>query len=185
MLRDQPATALTAVVLEALDNAWAPFVERTADLSDAEYHWEPAAGAWTVRARDGGWAADWADPDPDPVPASVTTIAWRCWHIAVDCLDSYSARLFGRRGTGLDGTAWVADWATASTLLADSWSVFRTGVGTWTDADLLVTLGDAWGPFANHSRLDLVLHALREVVHHTAEIALLRDLYRAATAPDV
>lgn len=50
-------------------------------------------------------------------------------------------------------------------------------VDAWSDAALLHTLGPAWGPFANHSRLDLALHALREVIHHGAEIALLRDLY--------
>lgn len=171
---------VSVVLLEAMDNAWAPFVARTADLRDAEYLWAPVADAWTIRERDGGWFADWADPDP--VPAPVSTIAWRCWHIGVDCLDSYSARLFGQRGAPLEGTAWVADWASAKTLLADSWTVFRAGVGAWTDADLLTPLGEAWGPFANHSNLDLALHALREVVHHTAEIALLRDLYRAGTS---
>ena len=40
-------------------------------------------------------------------------------------------------------------------------------------------LGPRWGPFAEHSLVDLVLHALHEVTHHAAEIALLRDLYAA------
>ncbi|MCU1388925.1 MAG: hypothetical protein JWL72_2263 [Ilumatobacteraceae bacterium] len=178
MMRSEPATRVSTVLLEAMDNAWNAFIERTVGISEDEYAWEPTAGAWTVRRRDGDWLADWADPDP--VPAPVTTIAWRCWHIAVDCLDSYSARLFGRRGTELTGTAWVADWPAASVLLDRSWSVFRSGVFGWTDDQLLLTLGPAWGTFANHSNLDLALHALREVVHHGSEIALLRDLYGGA-----
>lgn len=38
----------------------------------------------------------------------MTTIAWRCQHNAVDCLDSYSTRAFGGSGTGLTGMQWVA-----------------------------------------------------------------------------
>ena len=162
-------------MLEALDSAWDPLIDRTVGMTDEEYNWEAVAACWTVRNIDGAWTADWADPDPDPAP--VTTIAWRCWHIAVDCLDSYSARLFDRRGTDLTGTAWVPNWAAASEMLGKSWSVFRTGVSGWQEDELLVPLGSAWGPFARHSNLDLALHASREIVHHGAEIALLRDLY--------
>jgi hypothetical protein len=171
------ARSLTDVVLQGLDNAWEPLPARTVGLSDAEYRWEPVADCWTVRLVDGRWQADWADPDP--VPAPVTTIAWRCWHIAVDALDSYSARLFGATGTGLTGTEWVGDWAAARSLLDASWSVFRSGVVGWGD-DWFTALGPAWGPFAEQTRLDLVGHAQREVIHHGAEIALLRDLYEAS-----
>ena len=40
-------------------------------------------------------------------------------------------------------------------------------------------LGPSWGDAAERTRLDLALHAERELVHHGAEIALLRDLYGA------
>jgi hypothetical protein len=165
----------------ALDSAWDPLVARLHGITDAEYAWEPTGGCWTVRAVAGGWRADWADPDPDPAP--VTTIAWRCWHVAVDCLDSYSARLFGAAGTGLAGTEWVGTPAEALTLMEGAWSVFRTGVAGWDDVGLQEPLGPAWGPFATSTHLDLAFHALREIVHHGAEIALLRDLYRSHVAP--
>lgn len=180
-VRAEPTEDLLVIVVEALDNAWEPLVERLAGITQTEYDWQPAADAWTVRDVDGAWVADWADPDPDPAP--VTTIAWRCWHIAVDCLDSYSARLFGQTGTGLTGTAWVGDSGAAVELLGRSWQEFRSGVSGWDASSLLEPLGPSWGPFANHSNLDLALHATREIVHHGAEIALLRDLYRA-TATD-
>ena len=121
--------------------------------------------------------ADWADPDP--VPAPVTTIAWRCWHIAVDCLDSYSSRLFGATGTGLTGLDWVGTATEAQAMLAAAWSVFRAGVVGWGDDGLWSLLGPAWGPYAEHTNLALAIHAQREVIHHGAEIALLRDLYAA------
>ena len=38
--------------------------------------------------------------------------------------------------------------------------------------------GSAEGPWADHSMAELVLHINREMLHHGAEIALLRDLYR-------
>ncbi len=40
-------------------------------------------------------------------------------------------------------------------------------------------LGPAWGPYGTDSLADLVLHILDEFIHHGAEVALLRDLYRA------
>lgn len=39
-------------------------------------------------------------------------------------------------------------------------------------------VGPAEGPWADHSMAELVLHINREMLHHGAEIALLRDLYR-------
>ena len=39
--------------------------------------------------------------------------------------------------------------------------------------------GPAEGPYAEASMAALVLHINREAIHHGAEVALLRDLYRA------
>jgi len=39
-------------------------------------------------------------------------------------------------------------------------------------------IGPAEGPWADHPMATLVLHINREMLHHGAEIALLRDLYR-------
>jgi hypothetical protein len=109
-------------------------------------------------------------------------MAWRMWHIGVDCLDSYSSRLFDTTGSGLSGRDWVMDAGDAGRRMEQAWTSFRTGVATWGEEGLLLALGPNWGPYANHSNLDLALHAQREVVHHGAEIALLRDLYAATSA---
>lgn len=171
---------LSEIVLEGLDNAWNPLAERLADINDDEYTWEPVAGCWSVRAdANGTMSADWADPDP--VPAPVTTIAWRCWHIAVDCLDGYSSRLSDRTGTDLRGTQWVSGPAEAREMLSAAWAVFRETVAEWGDERLFDLLGPTWGPYAEYTKLDLAIHAQREVIHHGAEIALLRDLYAHQT----
>ncbi len=152
-------------------------------MTDEEYRWEPVADCWTIRPVGEGsagadWIADWADPDPDPAP--VTTIAWRCWHIAVDCLDGYSARRFGETGSTSRGRSWVRGWVAAESELQRSWTVFRSGDAAISDdGGLFEQLGPTWGPYAEQTDLDLALHALREVTHHGAEIALLRDLYAA------
>jgi DinB family protein len=175
-VRSIPTQSLSEIILEGLDNAWNPLLERLAGISDDEYTWEPVANCWTIRTSDdGSMVADWADPDP--IPAPVTTIAWRCWHIAVDCLDSYSSRLFDSTGTGLSGVNWVRSADEAQQMLAAAWSAFRSGVAAWGDDGLWPLLGPKWGPYASYTNLDLALHAQREVIHHGAEIALLRDLY--------
>jgi len=72
----------------------APLPPRQGDgpLSDQEYLWEPAPGAWSIRRRGqaasprplgpGQWQLDSASGDPDPTPP--TTIAWRLGHLHAD-----------------------------------------------------------------------------------------------------
>jgi hypothetical protein len=78
-------------VVDSLDQTWTQLDHRLSGLTQIEYLWEPVPGCWSVRDTGDGRAAvaDWADPDPDPAP--VTTIAWRMWHIAVDCVDNGSS----------------------------------------------------------------------------------------------
>ena len=140
---------------------WSQMSERLAGLTVEEYLWEPAAGCWTVHPDPGGGRVDEHDPEADPAP--MTTIAWRMWHIAVDCLDSYSSRVFNRTGTGLTGTTWVLDPDEALTLLELAWRVFREGLATGGTDRLFDTLGPDWGPYADSTMLALALHAQREV----------------------
>lgn len=43
--------------------------------------------------------------------------------------------------------------------------------------DLAQPCGPAEGPWGNRPMIDLVLHIHRELIHHLAEVALLRDLW--------
>src|SRR4051794_20036459 len=113
--------------VETLDFTFTQLGERLAGLTDEEYRWEPVAGCWNVHpAADGRAVVDLAHPDP--VPAPITTIAWRMWHLAVDCFDSYSARAFGAGGTGLEGTDWTLEADVARLLLGRAYATFRDGI---------------------------------------------------------
>jgi|tagenome__1003787_1003787.scaffolds.fasta_scaffold20513832_2 hypothetical protein len=166
-----------ADLLSSLDYMWAQLDDRLRGLTAAEYLWEPCANCWTVRdTGDGRTAvADWEKPDPEPAP--VTTIAWRMWHIAIDCLDSYSSRRFAKNGSGLKDRQWVLDVDEAQSLLARAWQTFRDAIDEGGPAVLAVPVGPEFGPYADDSTFALVLHAQHEIAHHGAEIALLRDLY--------
>ena len=45
------------------------------------------------------------------------------------------------------------------------------------DADLAAPIGAVGGRYGQGSRFSFALHVLDELIHHTAEAALLRDLY--------
>jgi hypothetical protein len=67
------------------------------------------------------------------------------------------------------------DAKTALRQLDDNYQAWLDGVRK---ADLSEPCGPAEGPFADSSMARLVLHINRELLHHGAEIALLRDLYQ-------
>jgi hypothetical protein len=181
-MSDRPTSDFEVVVLDVLDDAWAQMVGRLDGLSDAEYLWEPVDGCWTVRAREDGSVTVDGEGERDRDPPPVTTIAWRLWHIGVDCLDAYSERLLGRTGASVSGDAWHLEAAAAVEDLERSWRCFRGGLGDLAAEQWWEQLGDDWGPWSRHSVLDLAVHALHEIAHHGAEVALLRDLYREGLA---
>ncbi|WP_460959676.1 DinB family protein [Parasphingorhabdus pacifica] len=65
--------------------------------------------------------------------------------------------------------------------LDEAYHNWSTGVLGLTVEELAAPCGPAEGPWADASMAELVLHINREVIHHGAEIALLRDLYRHRT----
>jgi hypothetical protein len=93
------------------------------------------------------------------------------------CLAVRTASHFG--GSPADYDTWVYA-ATADEALAqldaayDAWSA---GVDALGDEGLERPCGPAEGYFADAPLADLVLHINRELIHHGAEICLLRDLY--------
>jgi hypothetical protein len=179
MMIERPCRDPKLVLLDSCDQAWEQFRDRLNGLATDEYLWEPVSGCWSVRAsRSGTVVVDGAgEREIDPAP--VTTIAWRLWHIAVDCLDDYSERVLGRRGAAATGDNWYLEAEPGLADIDRAWRNFRDGLGALTLDEWWGTLGDEWGAYAQHSVHDLALHALHEVTHHGAEIALLRDLYRA------
>ncbi|MFC0436497.1 DinB family protein [Kutzneria buriramensis] len=152
-------------------------------LTDDEYRWEPVAGAWNVRPRGTGktsmaagggeYVIDWEYPEPDPAP--VTTIAWRLGHIVVGVFGMRVASHFGGPPMDYNSHEYPGD---AKTALAQLDTVYQAWIDGVRKADLSQPCGPAEGPFADYPMAALVLHIHRELIHHGAEIALLRDLYR-------
>jgi hypothetical protein len=127
---------------------------------------QPGSGPFTI---------DWELPEPDPPP--VTTIAWRIAHIVVGVFRVRVAAHFG--GPEADYGTWPYAGTAAEALdqLDGAYAAWMAGVRGLGEAGLSRPCGPAEGPFAESPLADLVTHIHREVIHHGAEIALLRDLY--------
>lgn len=152
-------------------------------LSDEEYRWEPVPDCWNVRPRgepgpaeqhgSGAYLIDFSYPEPEPAP--VTTIAWRLGHLLVGVLGDRNARHFGADPVDYDSYAYPG---TADAALADldaRYDTWISGVRKLTLEGLARPCGEPG--FEQHPLATLVLHINREVIHHGAEICLLRDLY--------
>ena len=159
-------------------------------MTDVEYLWEPVAGCWSVRRREDGpghratkllgggpWGRD-ATPN-SPYPPPFTTLAWRLSHLtemlvlrADHTSGTHSMERTDFHSSG-DAAGAIAAWETATA----AWR--RTLLAC--DDEVLDTVGYSTFPYgsdADDPFIDVVWWVNQEIVHHGAEIALLRDLYR-------
>jgi hypothetical protein len=175
------------MVVDQLDVHWRHQLRPRLDgLTDDEYRWEPVRGAWNVRPRgtstapiaagSGDFTIDFAVPEPEPAP--LTTIAWRVGHIVVGVLGARNASHFGGPPCDYATHDYPGDAAGAITQLDQVYATWIAGVRRLGADGLARPCGPAEGPWAAAPMAELVLHISREVLHHGAEIALLRDLYR-------
>lgn len=175
---------------------------RLKGLSDDEYLWEPAPDGWTIHPlRDGYVSVDFEWPPPRPAP--VTTIAWRMHHIGIGCLATRTTTYFAP-AVGPSPEAWerIMAWkaggpfnfdevpfpmrADDAVAFLDEWfAAWRRGLDTLGDDGLWCALGPAEFDATDMQLgeddplIGLVLHIHRELMHHGAEVSLLRDLYAA------
>jgi hypothetical protein len=129
---------------------------------------------WTVRQRESSqaWGIDFVIPEPSPPP--VTTIAWRIGHLLVGVFGARLARHFG----GPPVTFRTYDYRRPPRRRSPGSMVgMRSGspvsgrsmpMHCWPLRGTSVRAGPDGGPGVAHHR---------EVIHHGAEISLLRDLY--------
>lgn len=176
----------TELLLEQLTFHWESAARpRLEGLTDDEYLWEPVPGAWSVRPRAeavSGMAAgpgelviDFDYPQPDPPP--VTTIAWRLAHVIVGVFGGRNASHFGGPPMDYFTFHYAGGAGEALAQLDDGYARWVAGVRGLGADDLARPVGEAEGPYAELPYAALVLHINREVIHHLAEVALLRDLY--------
>lgn len=165
-------------LIELSDEAWRRLLDRLAGLTDDEYLWEPVADCRTVRpSGDGTFRSD--GPARRGDPRVFTTLSWRCAHIADFLTEERNASwlhqpVLAATRTGDPGTA-----AEAMAALTDAYAMWRTVLTGVTSDELALPVGPLAGPYADATRRSFVLHVLDELIHHAAEVALLRDLYQA------
>lgn len=165
-------------LLTLSDFAWNRLQGRVHGLTDEEYLWEPAADSWSIRPdADGVWRPDSSPFPRDPAP--ITTIAWRLAHITDDILGGErNATWIGLPAdpnASWPGTARTA--AEALDRMDETYAYWRRCLELAHDLDR--PMGEIAGPYAESSRRSFLHHELDELIHHGAEVALLRDLYRA------
>jgi hypothetical protein len=182
MSEDTNTPQVGPLLLGSLEYVWSRIRGRLSGLSADEYRWEPVPDCWSVRPGPGGrWEVE--RPSPEPSPPPVTTIAWRLWHIASECLAGYTAQGLGPWPLAVRGREWYPSPGPALAALDQAWQAFHAGLLSLGEAGLWRPLGPAWEEFAADPWAGLVLHAQDELSHHGAEVALLRDLYLRAQMP--
>jgi hypothetical protein len=173
---------------EQLDWHWQNHLRpRLEGLTDQEYFWEPVPGCWSVRKRGlstapraagaGEYQYEFAYPEPDPAP--LTTIAWRLAHVIVGVFGERNAAHFGGAPVDFSTFDYAGTAAEALSQLDAAYATWIKAVRGLGDEGLARRCGPAEGPYADYPLAALVLHINREALHHGAEIALMRDLYRA------
>jgi hypothetical protein len=162
-----------------------------ARITDDEYLWDPAPSCWSIRRRSigpgphatalagaGEWGRDTAGPSA-PWPPPITTIAWRLGHLS-EMLTLRADHTIGSHAMTRDDYRFRGD-------AAGGLAAFESGADAWRAA--LVSADDAALDMVGRSTypngsdpddpfIDTVWWVNQELLHHGAEIALLRDLFR-------
>ncbi|HEU4329424.1 MAG TPA: DinB family protein [Roseiflexaceae bacterium] len=187
-MTDAPAAPLTRkdLLLAQYDTSYEYLIERLAGLTDEEYTWEPAPGSWSVRRRSeattrrplgsGEWVLDYERDEHNPAP--VTTIAWRLCHIVYGQRMRYDYT-FGTKSFNPDSPELPGSAAAAVAWFEESHRAWRDGLAGLAEADLdVVGLSSyPWGLDPNLPFGAILWWTNRELIHHGAEIGLLRDLW--------
>ena len=189
MTSTQTSIDWTAVLVDQAARHWTNQLRpRFEGLSDEEYLWEPTPGAWNVHPRgqgatetqggSGELTIDWAYPEP--VPAPMTTIAWRLAHL-IQVLGSPAAAHFQHGVSDSPGIEFVGTAEAALRQLDDGYEAWMADVRDLGVAGLSRPQGALSPPqFADAPIARLVMYSHVELIHHGAEICLLRDLYRGS-----
>jgi hypothetical protein len=168
-------TPLLAPLLAQWDTSFGMLLDRLAGLSDAEYRWEPAPGAADL-VDDGAGAL----VVTSEAGQSTRTLAWTMGHLAdmcwarADYTDGAAARPAGY--LPFPGRA---DEAVAE--LHDAAARWRAAVAGASAAQAVQVGYSAWpiGMDRDLPFVDIVWWMNRELIHHGADMAMVRDLYAA------
>jgi hypothetical protein len=121
------------------------------------------------------------EPDVSPV----TTIAWRLGHLHTNFAGDWEWTFGERRRDPHELVDFTPDAALALQRFWATMDRWRASVGTLTE-EQLDTVGLSQYPYGSHPDepyISVLSASNLEFIHHMAEIALLRDLWRARSAP--
>src|SRR3546814_17161105 len=105
-------------------------------------------------------------------------MAVRLGHGIVGVLAMRNAAHFGRAPVDYATFSYAGTAALALDQLEEELGRWLDGVRGLEEAGLRQHCGPAEGAFSEAPLAALVLHIHRELIHHLAEVSLLRDLYR-------
>jgi DinB superfamily len=133
----------------------------------------------------GAYRADWEAGLGQP---PFTTVAWRIWHLVGVYGERRNREWLGlppgQAADRFERTAPAPPSAIAAVeALGAAHAEWAIVLSMLTDATLQEKLGAVAGPFADSDKAGFVLHMIDEAIHHGAEVALLRDLWRGQMAP--
>lgn len=137
-------------LVDLFDAVWTRFARRVEGLGDDEWAWCP-----TADERVG--------------------LRWRLEHLRELLAQERNGTWLGAPGRHVE-PAPAASAAAALTAVQAAYAGWRDLVRR-PDLDLGAPVGPAAGRYSAATRRSFVLHVADELVHHTAEVALLRDLY--------
>lgn len=175
-----------AELIDQLEEHWHGQLRPRLDgLTDEEYFWQPVPGCWTLSRRGsssapislgtGEFTMDYAEPPHDHEP--VTTIAWRLAHLSdvfgIPTASHFDGSLANEPVDGHSGTA-----EGALRQLDEGHDAWVSDLRSLGEAGLVRPQGEIAPPqYADAPMAKRIMHIHREVIHHGAEISLLRDLY--------
>jgi hypothetical protein len=146
-------------VLDLFDHAWRRFRARMDGLGDGEWAWQPT-------------------------PDERLTLHRRLRHIAELLREERNGPWLGLPAGSAPPAAEAADAADALLRAEEAYAAWRGRLAALPEEALAAPVGPAAGPYAASTRRSFALHIADELIHHTAEAALLRDLYAAAGPAD-
>jgi len=138
------------------DFGWQRFATRMDGLTDDEWRWTPTAD--------------------DRV-----SLRWRLAHITAFLTEDRNWPWLG-----LPPARWEApepeSAEEAITTLGEAYVAWCGALSLTTEESLAERIGDVAGRYGTDSRYAFALHIVDELIHHTAEAALLRDLHAGRAA---
>jgi hypothetical protein len=169
-----------SIELASLAPFYDRFRARIEGLTDDEYLWEPVAGCLTVRP---GEVGPFSTGGPQHL-GPVTTIAWRMCHIGDFLRAERNARWLGREPVQLDADIRHPTIAAGGVEYVDaSWGSWQRLVSSLTPDEMWEPIGPIGGLYGSSERIAFVIHIMDELIHHAAEVGVMRDLYSARDHP--